>query len=68
MHIATIRETAKHLRIGLSSLYKKIKTDPTFPHSFKVGGKPVFNLDSIDEWVLEQERKANAKGNEHVRK
>ncbi len=68
MRIATIRETAEYLRIGLSSLYKEITTDPTFPHSFKVGGNPVFNLDAIDEWILEQERKANAKGDEHVRK
>ena len=68
MRIATIKETAEYLRIGLSTFYKKMATDQTLPHSFKVGGKPVFNLDSIDEWVLEQERKANAKGNEHVRK
>lgn len=47
MRIATIRETAEYLRIGLSSLYKEITTDPTFPHSFKVGGNPVFNLDAI---------------------
>ena len=68
MRIVTTKETAEYLRIGLSTLYKKIATDSTFPHSFKVGGHPVFNLDSIDEWILEQERNANTRGGEkHVK-
>ena len=68
MRIATIKETAEYLRIGLSTLYKKMATDQTLPQSFKTGGRPVFNLDAIDEWILKQERKANAQGGKYAEK
>lgn len=68
MRIATVKETAEYLRIGLSTLYKKMATDQTMPRSFRIGGRPVFNLDSIDEWILEQEKNANTRGGEkHVK-
>lgn len=68
MRIATIKETAEYLRMGLSSLYKKMSADKTMPRSFRMGGRPVFNLDSIDEWVLMQENNVNAKRNDHGKK
>lgn len=68
MRIATVKETAEYLRIGLSTFYKKIATDPTLPHSFKIGGRPLFNLDAIDEWILEQEKNTNTQGGKkHVK-
>ena len=64
MKIATIKETAEYLRIGISTLYKKLAADKTMPRPFSLGGHPVFNLDSIDEWIAKQEQKA-IKGDNH---
>ena len=46
---------AKYLGIGLSSLWRKAKIDPTFPKPIKLGERTtVWRLADLDTWLNKQ--------------
>lgn len=49
------KEAASYLGIGVSSLWRKAKIDPTFPKPIKLGERTtVWRLSDLDTWLNEQ--------------
>ena len=49
------KEAANYLGIGLSSLWRKAKIDPTFPKPIKLGERTtVWRLADLDTWLNKQ--------------
>jgi predicted DNA-binding transcriptional regulator AlpA len=59
--LLSTRELCKLLRISESTLYKKLKTDPTFPRPLRdLGRNAHFRPEQIEEWVDARTRAATA--------
>lgn len=46
----TVAETMERVRTSHSTLYQKLKTDQSFPRSFKSGGRTFFVESEVDAW------------------
>jgi excisionase family DNA binding protein len=53
--VLTVRELAEYLRVHPSTIYRLLKKGQL--HAFKVGSDWRFNVEEIDHWRLEGERK-----------
>lgn len=54
MRLLTPKQTAELLSIGMSTLYKLMKQDTTFPQRINVAGKKMFVDEEVKEWILNQ--------------
>jgi predicted DNA-binding transcriptional regulator AlpA len=46
----TVAETMERVKMSHSTLYKKLKHDPSFPRSCKPGGRTFFVESEINAW------------------
>ena len=58
-------ELAEYLGMGVSTIFKKTKSDPDFPKPTKVSQQvTVWNIQEIDEYMELQRRKGNGESAE----
>ena len=59
MRLLSPKQTADLLSIGMSTLYKLIKQDTSFPQRIDLAGKKMFVDEEVKEWVLKQRNNAD---------
>ena len=55
--VLTVRELAAYLKVHTSTIYRLLKTRQL--PAFKIGGDWRFNVEEIERWRHERERKPN---------
>ena len=53
--LMTLREAAEYLRMHKGSLYRLLESGKTDIPAMKIGGKWLFNLESLNKYLLEKE-------------
>lgn len=56
-HLMTLKEAADYLRMHKGSLYRLLESGKTDIPAIKLGGKWLFNLDSLNKYLAEKESK-----------
>ena len=56
--ILTVRELSEYLKVHPSTIYRLLKTGQL--PAFRVGSDWRFNVEEIERWLLEREKKPNA--------
>ncbi len=51
----TLKEAAEYLRMHKGSLYRLLESGKTDIPAMKLGGKWLFNLESLNKYLLEKE-------------
>ena len=53
--LMTLKEAAEYLRMHKGSLYRLLESGKTDIPAMKLGGKWLFNLESLNKYLLEKE-------------
>jgi excisionase family DNA binding protein len=61
--LLTLKEAAEYLRMHKGSLYRLLENGKTDIPAIKLGGKWLFNLESLNKYLSEKEMQASNKGN-----
>ena len=56
-HLLTLKEAAEYLRMHKGSLYRLLESGDTDLPAIKLGGKWLFNLESLNQYLMSKERK-----------
>lgn len=54
-HLMTLKEAAEYLRMHKGSLYRLLESGKTDIPAIKLGGKWLFNLDSLNKYLADKE-------------
>ncbi len=57
LKLLTLKEAAEYLRMHKGSLYRLLESGKIDIPAIKLGGKWLFNLDSLNEYLKEKEKK-----------
>ncbi|GAB4327590.1 MAG: hypothetical protein Kow0037_01260 [Calditrichia bacterium] len=57
LKLLTLKEAAEYLRMHRGSLYRLLESGKTDLPAIKLGGKWLFNLDSLNKYLIEKEKK-----------
>lgn len=61
--LLTLKEAAEYLRMHKGSLYRLLENGKTDIPAIKLGGKWLFNLESLNKYLSEKEMQASKKVN-----
>ncbi|MCK5076831.1 MAG: helix-turn-helix domain-containing protein [Calditrichia bacterium] len=56
-HLLTLKEAAEYLRMHKGSLYRLLESGDTDLPAIKLGGKWLFNLESLNQYLTSKEQK-----------
>ena len=56
-HLLTLKEAAEYLRMHKGSLYRLLENGDTDLPAIKLGGKWLFNLESLNQYLVDKEKK-----------
>ncbi|GAB4369355.1 MAG: hypothetical protein Kow0042_11010 [Calditrichia bacterium] len=57
--LLTLKEAADYLRMHKGSLYRLLESGKVDIPAIKLGGKWLFNLDSLNQYLLSKEQRRN---------
>ncbi len=59
LKLLTLKEAAEYLRMHKGSLYRLLESGKLDIPAIKLGGKWLFNLDSLNEYLKQKEQQRN---------
>lgn len=62
LKLLTLKEAAEYLRLHKGSLYRLLESGKTDIPAIKLGGKWLFNLESLNRYLIEKEKHQQSGG------
>jgi len=59
LRLLTLKEAAEYLRMHKGSLYRLLESGKIDIPAIKLGGKWLFNLDSLNQYLMKKEQRRN---------
>lgn len=59
LRLLTLKEAAEYLRMHKGSLYRLLESGKIDIPAIKLGGKWLFNLDSLNHYLMQKEHQGN---------
>ena len=59
LKLLTLKEAAEYLRMHKGSLYRLLESGKIDIPAIKLGGKWLFNLDSLNQYLMNKEHRGN---------